>query len=85
MTQSSFPLRDLNVNFLYVYIYLKVPSGQKWYHWIGLEMDIKHIRFFLFFIFDLEYLIRVQISKLLHAKMIQPPTSNRDLSRQTML
>ncbi len=56
---------------------LKVPSGQigsvwEWYHWIGLEKDINRYRF-LFFIFDLGYLIRVQSSEPLHAKM--NPTS----------
>ncbi len=44
---------------------LQVPSGQigyawEWYHWIGLEKDINSYKFFNFFIFDLEYLIRVQ-------------------------
>jgi hypothetical protein len=43
-----------------------------WYHGIGLEKDINHYRFFIF-IFDLEYLIRVQSSEPLHAKM--NPTS----------
>jgi hypothetical protein len=58
-------------------IYLKVQSGQigsqwDWYHWIGLDKDI-HCYRFLFFIFDLEYFIRVQSSEPLHAKM--NPTS----------
>ncbi len=56
---------------------LKVPSGQigsawEWYHWIGLDKDINRYRF-LFFIFDLEYLIRVQNSEPLHSKL--NPTS----------
>jgi hypothetical protein len=38
------------------------------YHWIGIEKDINRFRFFIF-ILDLEYLIRVQSSKPLHAKM----------------
>jgi hypothetical protein len=47
--------------------YLKVPSGQirsagEWYQWIGLEKYIK-----------LEYLIRVQSSELLHAKINPTP------------
>jgi hypothetical protein len=43
-------------------------------HWIGLEKDINCYRFFvLFYIFDLEYLIRVQSSEPLHAKI--NPTS----------
>jgi hypothetical protein len=41
-------------------------------YWIGLEKDINPDRF-LFFIFDLDYLIRVQGSEPLHAKM--NPTS----------
>jgi hypothetical protein len=63
-------------NFGIISLMLKVPSGQirsalEWYHWIGLEKDINRYRFL---IFDLEYLIRVQSSEPLHAKM--NPTSS---------
>ncbi len=56
---------------------LKVPSGQiesawEWYHWIGLQKDIDRYRFFIFYFWS-EYLIKVQSSELLHAKM--NPTS----------
>ncbi len=58
-------------------INLKVQSAQigsalEWYHWIGLERTSTAIGF-LYFIFDLEYLIRAQSSELLHDKM--NPTS----------
>jgi hypothetical protein len=56
---------------------LTVPSGEigsawEWYYWIGLERTSIAIGF-LFFIFDLEYFIRVPISEPLPAKM--NPTS----------
>jgi hypothetical protein len=50
----------------------QIGSAWEWYHWIGLEKDINCYRF-LFFIFGLDYLIRVRSSESLHAKM--NPTS----------
>ncbi len=70
---------------------LKVPSDQigsawEWYHWIGLEKDINHYRFFIF-IFYFEYLIRLPSSAPLHTKI--NPTSclfgSRFASAQTVI
>jgi hypothetical protein len=67
-----------NISFGPMWRHLKVPpsqngSAREWYHWIGLEKDINRYRGVWFFVFDLEYLIRVQSSEMLHAKM--NPTS----------
>ncbi len=56
-----------------VFNFLKVQSGQigsawEWFHWIGLKRTSTAIGF-LFFIFYFKYLIRVQSSEPLHAKI----------------
>ncbi len=65
-----------HLRYLFICLVLKVPKGTlrpDWFcmrvdHWIGLKKDINRYRFFIFY-FDLGCLIRVQSSKLLHAKM----------------
>ncbi len=50
----------------------QIGSAWEWYHWIGLEKDINHYRIFVFLFWSwILYMIRVQSSEPLHAKMNQ--------------